>query len=766
MHLKSLTLKGFKSFAASTTLRFEPGITCVVGPNGSGKSNVVDALTWVMGEQGAKTLRGGKMEDVIFAGTSSRAPLGRAEVTLTIDNSDNALPIEYSEVSITRRMFRDGAGEYEINGSRCRLADVQELLSDSGIGREMHVIVGQGKLSEILESRPEDRRAFIEEAAGVLKHRKRKEKAVRKLDSMSANLARLTDLTTELRRQLKPLGRQAEMARRAQTIQADLRDSRLRLAADDLVTRKAEFDDTNQAETTLRREHDELSEQLEARALELEAHESAVEDLSERADSAQQRWFRLSALAERVSATVRIASERAQHLDAEPDFSAGPDPDELESQAEAVAEQERELLAELAESQARLESTRVELSEREQAAAEAERAHMAAARAEADRREGLARLSGQVDTMRTRVESVDETVARLTANIDEAAARAQQTQAEFETVQSRVGELDAGEVGLDEHHDRTVSALRLADERVAELQSAERAAERQVASLQARIDALSVGLDRKDGAAWLQENHGGAGLFGSIADLVKVRSGHEVAIAAVLGAAADALAAENAGAARAAVAALKESDGGREDYLVATDAASVMELVQFNTLEFHPWGTHVDDLAHCDRLVFDLDPDDAVAWSEVVAAARQLRGFLRQAGLESFVRTSGGKGLHLVVPLSPAVPWDTARNFAQAVAEAAREADPLRYVATASKRLRKGRIFIDWLRNGRGATSVASFSVRARAGAPVAMPLRWEELGKVASGHAFDIRNTPSRLKRLRSHPWAGFSGLRQTLPT
>ncbi|MBB2991447.1 chromosome segregation protein [Mycolicibacterium iranicum] len=563
MHLKSLTLKGFKSFASPTTLRFEPGITCVVGPNGSGKSNVVDALTWVMGEQGAKTLRGGKMEDVIFAGTSSRAPLGRAEVTLTIDNSDNALPIEYSEVSITRRMFRDGAGEYEINGSRCRLADVQELLSDSGIGREMHVIVGQGKLSEILESRPEDRRAFIEEAAGVLKHRKRKEKAVRKLDSMAANLARLTDLTTELRRQLKPLGRQAEMARRAQTIQADLRDSRLRLAADDLVSRKAEFDDTNQAETTLRREHEDLSERLEARALELDAHESAVEDLSERADAAQQRWFRLSALAERVGATVRIASERAQHLDAEPDFSVGPDPDELEAQADAVAEQERQLLDELAESQARLESARAELSEREQVAAEAERAHMAAARAEADRREGLARLSGQVDTMRTRVESVDETVARLTATIDEAAARAQQTQAEFETVQGRVAELDEGEVGLDEHHDRSVAALRLADERVSELQAAERAAERQVASLQARIDALSVGLDRKDGAAWLQENHGGTGLFGSIANLVKVRPGHESAVAAVLGAAADALAADDVDAARAAVAALKESDGGR-----------------------------------------------------------------------------------------------------------------------------------------------------------------------------------------------------------
>lgn len=210
---------------------------------------------------------------------------------------------------------------------------------------------------------------------------------------------------------------------------------------------------------------------------------------------------------------------------------------------------------------------------------------------------------------------------------------------------------------------------------------------------------------------------------------------------------------------------IEESDGGRENYLVATDCASVMELVQFNTLEFHPWGTQVDDLAHCDRLVFDLDPDDAVAWSEVITAARQLRGFLRQAGLESFVRTSGGKGLHLVVPLSPPEPWERARAFAQAVAEAARDAEPLRYVATMSKQKRTGRIFIDWLRNGRGATSIASFSARARAGAPVAMPLRWEELGKVASGHAFDIRNAPARLKRLKSHPWAGIDDIRQTLP-
>jgi len=563
VYLKSLTLKGFKSFASPTTLRFEPGITAVVGPNGSGKSNVVDALAWVMGEQGAKTLRGGKMEDVIFAGTSSRAPLGRAEVTVTIDNSDNALPIDYSEVSITRRMFRDGASEYEINGSSCRLMDVQELLSDSGIGREMHVIVGQGKLDEILQSRPEDRRAFIEEAAGVLKHRKRKEKALRKLDSMSANLARLTDLTTELRRQLKPLGRQAEVARRAQTIQADLRDARLRLAADDLVSRQVERDAIFEAESAMRREHDEVAARLAVASEELTAHETALAELSVRAETVQHIWFALSALAERVAATVRIASERAQHLDVEPVPTSDTDPDALEAEAERVTVAEQQLVAELAAARARLDATRAELADREREAAEADRAHLAAVRAEADRREGLARLSGQVETMRARVESIDDSVGRLSQRIEQAATRAQQSKAEFETVQGRVGELDQGEVGLDEHHERTVAALRLADARVAELQSAERDAERRVASLRARIEALSVGLERKDGAAWLTQHHTGTGLLGPLAKLVKVRSGYEAALAAVLGSAADALAAEGFGAARSAVAALKEADGGR-----------------------------------------------------------------------------------------------------------------------------------------------------------------------------------------------------------
>jgi chromosome segregation protein len=551
VHLKSLTLKGFKSFASATTLRFEPGITCVVGPNGSGKSNILDALTWVMGEQGAKALRGGKMEDVIFAGTAGRAALGRAEVTLTIDNTDGALPIEYSEVSITRRMFRDGAGEYEINGTSCRLMDVQELLSDSGIGREMHVIVGQGRLSAILESRPEDRRAFIEEAAGVLKHRKRKEKAVRKLDSMQANLARLTDLTTELRRQLKPLGRQAEVARRAATVQADLRDARLRLAADDLVTKRTELATQTENEAVIRAQQEHVQAELEAASAELGAHEQALARLTPGAEAAGQTWFRLSALAERVGATVRIATERARHLDSDPVGQRGQDPDQLEAQADRVAAEELELQEAVEIARATLDAAKETLTDYEEAASAAERAHLAAVRAVADRREGLARLSGQVDTLRTRADSVDAEVARLTLAIDDARARGDAAQAEFESVQERIDELDAGELGLDSHHERSVVALDAAKARVTELQDAERAAGQEVASLRARIDALAIGLQQKDGAAWLLEHRSEDGLAGSLAARLSVTAGYEAAIAAALGPAAEAVAAESLAAARA-----------------------------------------------------------------------------------------------------------------------------------------------------------------------------------------------------------------------
>ncbi|MGQ4597487.1 chromosome segregation protein SMC [Nocardia sp. R6R-6] len=572
MHLKSLTLKGFKSFASATTLRLEPGITCVVGPNGSGKSNVVDALTWVMGEQGAKALRGGKMQDVIFAGTAGRAPLGRAEVTLTIDNSDGALPIDYAEVSITRRMFRDGAGEYEINGSSCRLMDVQELLSDSGIGREMHVIVGQGQLSAILESRPEDRRAFVEEAAGVLKHRKRKEKAVRKLEAMQANLARLTDLTTELRRQLKPLGRQAEVARRAQTVQADLRDARLRLAADDLVTRRRELESQQSKEAYAREQQITVQSGLDAANAALAEQEFQLSRLTPSAEAAAQIWFQLSALAERVNATIRIAGDRARHLDTAIPVGSGRDPEQLEAEAARVEADEAELREAVEIAVETLEAARDQLAEREYGAKAAEQAHLAAVRAIADRREGLARLSGKVDTLRARAQSVDAEIARLSAAIADARHRGQTAQAEFDTVQAELAELDAGEVGLDTQHEHAVQALELADHRVTELREQDRDAGKRVASLSARIEALGMNLARRDGVAWLVENRE-QGLLGPLSALVHVQGGYEAAVAAALGPLADAIAADTGTSAHAAISALKNADGGRAAVVFGTEQA-------------------------------------------------------------------------------------------------------------------------------------------------------------------------------------------------
>ncbi|HVU90582.1 MAG TPA: AAA family ATPase, partial [Jatrophihabitans sp.] len=573
-----MTLRGFKSFASATTLRFEPGITAVVGPNGSGKSNVVDAIAWVLGEQGAKALRGGKMEDVIFAGTAGRPPLGRAEVTLTIDNSDNALPIDYTEVSITRRMFREGSSEYEINGESARLLDIQELLSDSGIGREMHVIVGQGQLDAVLQARPEDRRGFIEEAAGVLKHRKRKEKALRKLDAMQANLTRVTDLTAELRRQLKPLGKQAEIARRAAGVQAELRDSRLRLLADDLLTLRTELEREVADEEAIRARRAEVEtalEQARAREAELEARLAADAPLVART---QETWYRLSALEERFRGTASLAAERARHLAAEPeDVRTGRDPEAMEAEAAEVRQAEARLQAELESARAELTDAVGHRQDLERRLVEAERAVVAAVRAVADRREGLAKLTGQVNALRTRATAAQEESARLAAAAADARERAAQAEAELAQVQQEVGLLDAGELGLDTRHEQAVAAFETVQARVRELAEAEREAERERSTWTARADALVVGLTRKDGtAALLAATDQLPGILGSLATLVTVEPGYEAAVAAALGTAADAVAVDSFDSAVAALEHLKLEDAGRAGLVLGdvTDAAA------------------------------------------------------------------------------------------------------------------------------------------------------------------------------------------------
>lgn len=571
MHLKSLTVKGFKSFASATTLRLEPGITCVVGPNGSGKSNVVDAIAWVLGEQGAKALRGGKMEDVIFAGTAGRAPLGRAEVTLTIDNTDGALPIEYTEVSITRRMFRSGESEYEINGDSCRLLDIQELLSDSGIGREMHVIVGQGQLDAVLHAKPEDRRAFIEEAAGVLKHRKRKEKALRKLTAMQTNLDRLADLTAELRRQLKPLGRQAEVARRAAGIQADLRDARLRLLADDLATLRATLDKEIADETALRQRRVEVErEHVEVQARLTELESTLAEDAPLLA-AAQDTWYKLSALQERFRSTEQLASERLRHLSVTPEAERpGRDPDQLAAEAERVRVQEAELRVALTDDQIRLAEAVEGRQMLEAQLTEAERALVAAAKAIADRREGLARLTGQVNSARARTSSAAEEISRLAAAYADARNRAEQTQTELDAVAEQSTEADRDNVDLDARHAEAVAAHEAVAARVRELSDAERRAEKDAATFRAREEALAMGLRRADGAgALLARAHQVSGLLGSLAGMLTVEPGREAALAAALGALADAVAMTGVDEAAEAMRLLKIQDSGRASLVVA-----------------------------------------------------------------------------------------------------------------------------------------------------------------------------------------------------
>ncbi|WP_369164365.1 AAA family ATPase [Streptomyces sp. AFD10] len=570
MHLKALTLRGFKSFASATTLRFEPGITCVVGPNGSGKSNVVDALSWVMGEQGAKSLRGGKMEDVIFAGTTGRPPLGRAEVSLTIDNSDGALPIEYAEVTITRIMFRNGGSEYQINGDTCRLLDIQELLSDSGIGREMHVIVGQGQLDSVLHADPMGRRAFIEEAAGVLKHRKRKEKAVRKLDAMGANLARVQDLTDELRRQLKPLGRQAAVARRAAVIQADLRDARLRLLADDLVTLRDALRDEIADEAELKKRKEAAEAELRT-ALAREAElEGEVRRLAPRLQRAQQTWYELSQLAERVRGTVSLADARVRSASEAPtEERRGRDPEDMEREAARIREQEAELTAALEAAEHALEDTVAHRADLERELAVEERRLKDVARAIADRREGLARLNGQVNAARSRAGSAQAEIDRLAAARDEARERAASAQEEYEQLKAEVDGLDVGDEELAARHEAAKEALAEARSAHSEAREEATAAERRRAAVAARHEALALGLRRKDGTgALLGARDRLAGLLGPAAELLTVEPGYEVPVAAALGAAADAVAVTDPATAAAAIRLLRERDAGRAAMLL------------------------------------------------------------------------------------------------------------------------------------------------------------------------------------------------------
>ena len=568
MHLKSLTLKGFKSFAQPTTFQFETGVTCVVGPNGSGKSNVVDALAWVMGEQGAKTLRGGKMEDVIFAGTSTRGPLGRAEVTLTIDNADGALPIDYTEVAIRRTLFRNGGSEYAINGTSCRLLDVQELLSDSGLGREMHVIVGQGRLDNVLRATPEERRGFIEEAAGILKHRRRKERTLRKLEGMQANLTRLNDLAGEIRRQLKPLGRQAEVARQAQTVAAVVRDARARLVADEVVTLRRALAEHTRTEEERTTERMVLQEKLD-RAV-LRSERIVEEQEGDEVDGARRTAFALEQVQERLRNLLSLAQQRLALLgsaDDAPETAAGTTPGQVQ---ESRDEAER-LVALIAEAEAGWASARQATAAARQALDALDEEIQAQSALVSRHDLEIAGLTGRAETAGSRLAAVRGEVLRQQNALDAARARLAAAEAERERGEAE-GEADEqGGSELTRAYEDAQADVASEESAIEAVREELHAKERERDALAAREQALASALDQRVGSSDLVAA-GMPGVRGLLAEHVHVQPGYEAAVAAALGSLADAVLAETHDDAVAALRRAVDDDLGRVEVVVAGSA--------------------------------------------------------------------------------------------------------------------------------------------------------------------------------------------------
>ena len=558
MFLKTLTLKGFKSFAETTSLELEPGVTVVVGPNGSGKSNVVDAIGWVLGAQAPSAVRSQKMDDVIFAGTAKRPALGRAEVALTIDNSAGLLPIEFTEVTITRTLFRTGDSEYAINGVPCRLLDIQDLLSDTGVGRQQHVIVSQGQIDAVLNARPEERRLIIEEAAGVLKYRKRKERAERRLAATEGNLTRLGDLLREVRRQLRPLERQADAARRHGAVAAELRSLQLFLAGRELSTLRRRLADGGAARAELTTEDNLLRRTL----AELDAGVIAAEAELGHAggDDLGDALVRFESLREKARGLAAVLTERRRGIDRERgafvdqaviatlEAEAGRLGSELEgaeAEAEALAPQQDEL-------------------QRAQAA-------LADARAafERDWADGVPALSGraaegrgELAALRSGVERGEQERGRAQARLTTLEEKVARLDAEAGRLRAEADAAEVAEAPLVERLAAAEQQRAAAEQQVADADAALRSADAERHAWTARAEALHLALDQARARAGAERLASVDGVVGTLLDLVEIDAGWEPAVEAAAGEALAAVVVDGVHTARAAIAALHDGADG------------------------------------------------------------------------------------------------------------------------------------------------------------------------------------------------------------
>lgn len=559
MFLKSLTLKGFKSFADATNMHLEPGVTVVVGPNGSGKSNVVDAIAWVLGAQAPKSVRSQKMDDVIFAGTEKRPALGRAEVGLTLDNTSGLLPVEFNEVTITRVLFRSGDSEYMINGAPCRLLDIQELLSDAGVGRQQHVIVSQGQIDAVLNARPEDRRGIIEEAAGVLKFRRRKEKAERRLDATEANLLRLQDLLREVRRQLRPLERQAEAARRHGEIVVELQTLRVFVAGREIAGLRTKLESIAADRLDAGRLEGELKTELARLDTEIMSLEA---ELSARGESdVADRLMQVEQLRERARGLAAVLVERKRSLERDKGslLDAG-----VVANLEGDAAKFRAELDEVEEALGQVQPESEQL-EADEAAFREEREKISPTlfddeKSSAKAASAAAEVRGELRSIRNGVERSESERRRATTRREELTGRIEQLEADTERLRADCAQAESVESPLVDQIAAAEHARVEADADVERLTTERADANEASSRASARVEALQLALDAAHARAGAERLAGVDGVLGTLLDLVEIDQGWQEAVEASLGEALTAVVVENPEAAQRALEALQSSD--------------------------------------------------------------------------------------------------------------------------------------------------------------------------------------------------------------
>jgi chromosome segregation protein len=549
-------------------------------------------------------------------------------------------------VTISRTLFRNGQSDYQINGESARLLDIQELLSDSGIGREMHVIVGQGQLDAILTANPEERRGFIEEAAGILKHRKRKEKALRKLDSMQGNMARVQDLTNELRRQLRPLGKQAEVARKAAVIQADVRDAKLRILADDLISFKSTLTSEVADETALRERRSIVEQELDKlRNREVELDRIAGVE-GPQLNAAQDNYYNLTAQREKLRGTQNLASERARFLaeEAEEARALGRDPEALDAEAQGLRLEENALQNSLEKARTELSGTTANVADLETRLKHEDDRVAAAQRAIADYREGTARQEGHIKSLQSRIDGTKSEISRLEKALSEANSRVEEAKRDFARLESEVAGLDAGELGLDAEFEKAKQLLNSSKSVLEKLQGDLSRAERDKSATEAKVDALRQATLHKDGSGALLTNTRGIEIRGSVASLITVEPGWESAVSAALGSMANALVVQDASQAISALTYLKSESAGNADILFVTDGDAVQDLNSnsgFTSLSSKVSSATLSNIIP--RLLAGYVAADSLSQAqEIISSNKGLIAVTRDGDLVGRGRASGG----------------------------------------------------------------------------------------------------------------------------